>query len=1623
MAKKSTGNWRAQQLAAYKTLAVMAGSVGGGASIAPVPKYTAMPSSRNTARDTVQNYWGDKNNTGLSEQITNPTPQGGGENQNKRSVIAKVLDALSVGAYATAGAASAVDKQYDKDSSPETSDVLGAGVKGLVKGAKSAFNDEKKTTWADVINDSPKESRSTGEKVGTAAGGLALDIFADPLTYVPGVNIASAINKIGKGSKAGKRAGEFFQTATTETKFNKGGHDVAESISGAKATDVTPTGEYIPTKFGGSTTPKLVKSGQHIPSTLKGDTVAKLLSPGEYIPQTIKGAKAAKLSEPWAADPHAIPATATGKVGETVSFDADKAIKKFNHGISNMFTGTGKSTATSSNKLTPSKTNKVQIKELQKEFDKYIDGLPQKTQEEIRASYRLNPRTGKVTKAPAVEQTDLGVVQTPQELISNSLPRQFADAPDSVGTTARQAAESAPTEVAAKLSKDTDDVTNEIINLAKVQHNAKNTNPALNTGTKFADWASHAKAGDYSVEQLQPFMDYHKVDNVDDLVDTMKGKNYKATQKNIRAGMRETARKDIKDALPGSAASVADKMSDAGLQAEKLVEGSLDGIKPDLVSFSDPALAKTVDDAIKRTLDINVRFPARSEKIKPGVHRRTSSKDSGVTYLGSNNIMDQSTAGSMIMKSVVKHFTDSGRKIGPEEVDLAIAALKRYEQTTSAKGMFPHIGSGKTGLPLGLSDILTALPKDFVRKYLVGNVANQLNYKTLITTVGEALKTPVQNADAMRTLVKETVRAMEDGLSTKAKSNALLPQFSKKDGTVIKNKQFVSEEAALDEIADNIANSMNNITEASINASKLAKVDIGNKIHAVSEGVIKSINDALTNGQNGKAIDQLLNSTDAFRKEARGIGLAPAKVKEVVEAAQKELADDLNLTPSQINDIENGAKVTDEMFEPIENILDDLEGTLKVTTDPRQINKVKTAANDAVREEFQDGLEMAAKAGGGPGEIGDVFYDTAMKKASGFMQGLGRAFNGNYGMGNMAGTFHKGEQSIRAMTGQYAAELTKLQKQFPKEQIAQHFTLFRQGQVDDVPQELKTLFNMTFESGKNGRMARAGILPDNFTFFAQKQRIDNDYIPKYGADNPWEDVKVPEDVLPYMKNLFTAQLETMKYSELGKGFSASFGRTTKPGSDWFKPKTSSMTDLSKNQLSQFIDPNKYYSKEMLDGLSEMNRFVHQMDRLGDYGGDKMNTFMTTVKKITGKWKLWQTVVRPGHHVKNQVGDMTLTFLAGHTNPDMYDHAMRMLTVFDKQYRGLDGLAKRMDEDLFGISADTSKDFSKKFKWGKNEFSYEEMHSAAMQENILTSFMTAEDLSFSGLDKNIKAAKNPITKTFKGVEHFGGTISEYRDKHVRLSHFFAATRKIAKKNPSWSKSKVYGAAGSEVRRWHPNGTGLSPWENKYAKVGIMFYSWQRQVLPLMLESLALKPGRVTVAPKAMYAIAEANGVDLDSFGNPFPADNIYPNFLQEEPYGPNLPGGLGFKPGIPQMDFLGDYGTPKQAGNTAVSSINPLVKAPIEFMTGTRMGVGENIPISDKSEYIDSNIPLASYLNNATGRSLSSGFTQPTKRAEEDRQTPIGRNLANLLLGGGITDYNDPKFQEIAERDLKEREGK
>ena len=1097
--------------------------------------------------------------------------------------------------------------------------------------------------------------------------------------------------------------------------------------------------------------------------------------------------------------------------------------------------------------------------------------------------------------------------------------------------------------------------------------------------------------------------------------------------------------------------------------------------------------------ASKKALDKTIRNPHEFGKVpnakQKNLHYFSKEGSGKVTALGSNNLMDQSTSAGIIRSDITRVIRKNYPNMSKVEMrNLVTSAIKRYEDNMREIGMPPHLGlrAHNTGLPLGLSDVFTIMRPEIVDKYLT-SFRNAIQTKTALAGIEAALSHPSTTRATLREAIERAMMEMDgaargtDGI-IRGNSNAT-KEFINQNGKKVRNRDYRVN--AFTEFADDVIDSMPEFMQALRMNSDASAVMFGEKVAALAEEQVSNLVNTLNKADWDGGIEAVLGLEKNIADSAKAGGIK-SNINSYVKAAMDEVAEEIPELADPIirETIKGQGKAADAVSDAYKHMDDVPESPVAnpQVVDDATANTVRETAtkNDPVTNQVADDVDALAddvqklvdeinNSGPKPkpkqgkkkpeptaaqqaaessartkaaAEMGDAFMEASAKSAKGVWDMFGRMFNGSHKMGPAARDFHQDLTSLRGFTAQFADQLVSLSAKYNKADMKKMFDAYRTGQVtDDAPldESFQAVMNIAFSGHATGskisRMSRAGILDTDMIYHYQKAGIMDDHMLLPSSPNALKDMVFPDnfDVADYFNRTFMAQMEAVQMSSIGKTFAGAFGKTGKrPGPDWHHPAfTAGSRDA--HQLASYIDPSRWYHKSTLEGLSEMNRHLKDLDKMFDYNHEGFNALMSNViKPVTAKWKMWQTIVRPGHHVKNQVGDMMLTYLAGHNGIGMYNDALRILRAHHKEYRGIDGLERRLSDSIDGVKSASMGGPDRAY--GKFRITDEEIFRQAKRENIMVDFYIAEDLQLGskmGEDvSRLRAAGNPVGRAFGKVEQVGGTISEYRDNHVRLAHFIAAVKKTAKKKPKLSKEEVYRLAGEEVRKWHPNGTGMSVWENKYAKMGMMFYSWNRMVLPLMAEAFITKPGRVMVAPKAMYAIANAGGVDLDhGFGNPFPTDQIYPDYMTDDLYGPisrdENGKEMGINPGLPQMDFLNEMGTPGRMADTILRSANPLVRVPSEIANGRKWGTGDKMArdIYDMSEYVDAQIPLASYANNITGRSASTLFTQPTRKAEKDQRgdSPVRDSIVNLLLGMGAKDYTSEQFQDRAWKDQQARD--
>lgn len=470
-------------------------------------------------------------------------------------------------------------------------------------------------------------------------------------------------------------------------------------------------------------------------------------------------------------------------------------------------------------------------------------------------------------------------------------------------------------------------------------------------------------------------------------------------------------------------------------------------------------------------------------------------------------------------------------------------------------------------------------------------------------------------------------------------------------------------------------------------------------------------------------------------------------------------------------------------------------------------------------------------------------------------------------------------------------------------------------------------------------------------------------------------------------------------------------------------------------LMSMLDQSGYYSKEMLSEVRHLEKFMDASRSFNGEAGKFVHGFFDPIQQ---SWKFGMTVVRPGHHIRNLIGDASMTYLAegmkhaGKSNRD----AIKVLATMRNNYDGVD--FNRMLEGMQVREIPGSSEVISKGRYG--DLSIQQVYEAAYKRGLMNSYRHSEDVLDEGLAPGGFARfMDRVSLRGGNVERLAGGVSEARDHYARLQHFMQYLHKA--QDGSYPKFKggveeLFDNAAHQVKKFHPDGSMLTPFEAKYMRRMIPFYSWLRGAIPALVEALVLHPARVQVFPKASYNLAVSMGLNPDSLTNPFPDDQLFPSFLTDQVFGPqfaNVAGEyLGVNPGIASVDvanqFLAGSNPLESTARGVLGATTPLVRVPLELMAGGTWGTGARI--NDASDYIDASIPGVNYAANISGNSVTGSLASALQGRGFDPQLQVARgnkdaddqalSAFNWLTGLGVQNMSRPNFINYAEIEKRDQ---
>ena len=1050
-------------------------------------------------------------------------------------------------------------------------------------------------------------------------------------------------------------------------------------------------------------------------------------------------------------------------------------------------------------------------------------------------------------------------------------------------------------------------------------------------------------------------------------------------------------------------------ISDTATKVEKAFNGDVSDFVRPKVQINE-AQAAGVAKALKITNEQDFFKP--KHEWTGSITRKGARRTSSTPGEGNANFIEGFNSGNQytMIKSIIGSASAIVRGTAPVSrpaamFDTVVPMLQAAEATLRERGIMPVLGFGKTGMPLSLGDILTALPRDYVEKYLF-MPGKTLDVTQFLRIAEQFVHVSTGNRDIATAgmLVDELIRKA----SPKGRKSALTVAVEKNPD--LGREAYQDTVKAFTEAAPQLIDSLTtNLARATVKS--------GQEIKELTNEVIDDFNAFVNNPSFGAA--DIIGYTEKIGKTVkeaaatRSAKVAPESIQAATEAVVAHAVEKLS---------------------------------------PEAMAAMATARKSAIEfgklqgEAFGKRANIAAKVL--ESAESEAYSVLKMQKMS--VLDLGLKADYTFGIATLRKMFpHLSNADIRPiltarmsvnqnLAKKYAGLLGNISQKYSKDQIRQAFVKLQAGQIDAADNglgvELSNAVHALFasaDSAQYGLIARNGLRAEHVNEKMARVGIPDKFrLDPKNIEGSWVKWDV-EDPLDLLSKYHAAVGHALAEQQLGATIVSKFGSKVP-----FKGGVRLSDTKGKSKIYALVGGDTYFHPDIARQLHAVDATLADIDK-----GLGSSKFLHMIDGAMHMYKAGLTIYRPGHHTRNMVGDMWFSSLDG-VRGSSYKKAVAVLARASDNYKDYDALAALQQGFKDSVNGPPKTIVTMRYKGKDVPLTPDQIYKLGFDSGILPDYSILEDINFGEVSQSTDiAAKLRRVSPAKGKVHRAATgLSEYRDHYVRMAHFISNLEK----NPNLVGNTLEDAlksagevAGNRVRKWHPDGSDLSQWEKRYARRTILFYSWMRKAIPLVVEAAAAHPGRVMLYPKAVYNIAEANGIDLESYSNPFPTDQLFPSYIADSVQGPQAGEAgsyWGVKPGIPIMDIMDDYGaSPKHTLGTLGGSLNPLLKIPAEVTFGRDIRTGA--PIKDATDYVDRQIPNASYVDKIAGsllgsstgsRSLSSGFTQETYGAPSNVGYESGTGLSgnentflNWLLGGGITDYSKPSSIKSAQFELRD----
>lgn len=1057
-----------------------------------------------------------------------------------------------------------------------------------------------------------------------------------------------------------------------------------------------------------------------------------------------------------------------------------------------------------------------------------------------------------------------------------------------------------------------------------------------------------------------------------------------------------------------------------------------------------PDIAALLDDEAKNRVFLAAKQAVNYEwknwkqkyphKTNRGAGRTDTTPGAGnAHWYGEFNAKKQYT----FFKYALQHVSSAAGKAGVSlkgaegatlKYNKVMPMLKAHDDLLRTYGIHPSAVPGG-GYPVSLFDVLSVLPQKWVERH-VFNTGRQVTVDQLMHIAQAAVDTrlvkagPTEWGDELQHVAtdlsgfSETVRGILGSRWSDKNVGAKAEDFADKIGDkagqrelnkTAKKHGFDAEQPPSNFVRDaNITGQK--VAEKTFNKGTLGDIVNEDFIRAIQEKV--AYNSARAEIQYGKFVKKSSKQQVDQFIEAVTAAKTNDEVFKVLDGARKSVNSTLEETATIVPTKAAAAEVKDAV---------DLATMSNAATDiaVRQMQAFRSSnttlkaakAEQEVAKSLDDFVEHLVPT-----------YDLGERAQMGLMARLVHSVVPSIAEGDLRKIMLNNNVTAGHITAQYSRQLSNFQRRVGTEKANQLFNDVRLGYAPNPAEaadyaEMQKIIARIFDDGDpNGwSLAGNGIHPGHLNANLRHFQVHENFkLPTSGTKDEiygaWRDFEA-QDPLDLLSRYHAAVQKTIAEKNLGAQASNYFG------SAHYKPGLAKVKVTSGSRIAHLINTELYYTPETIQNMFALDKTLKELA-----APNNTNKMLRLYDSVTHSYKAGLTIYRPGHHMRNLYGDIWLGAMDGVYSPRFYKRAKAVMATRKEHYTDYN-----FDASLSDLSGNQGTAVTMKVGGREVHLTNDDVYRLAAKHGLLPNYSTIEDL-------NVGTRGGDLGEMISKVSPFGGKvhdaaadISEYRDHWVRLAHFIKVledSRNIKSAGHGRQATlnaidEVAARASNRVQKWHPNGADNTKFERNVLRRGVLFYSWIRKAIPLVVETAVLHPGRFLAFPKAMYTLAESNGIDLNGFSDPFPTDQLFPAWLggnQGPQFGSHGSGYIGMRMGVPMMDILDQYFTsPGQTFQTIMGATNPLIKMPYELATGATT---QGVPVDDKAKYLLGQVPFGNFVNTMVGKPI--GGVSPSDEGYDPGgiRDPKALATVNLLTGLGLMDMSKPSYIKSGEFDVK-----